>query len=906
MTQNTSNKIFKSSMTLLFILAFCIFGHAQFGLAIFQKSSPIQKANNTFNKGNYAKAVQQFNEVLKYEEANVFANYKIGVAYLYLNNYGETVRYFAKVQNNYADSSSFIQMYLFALKACGRYEDAITVYDSYHKRHSNDKEVNYIGEHIINNDLHFSTKQKWTINPTILNTQYREFSPVIKDSLLYFISSKPYKRKAFRKFFYKKLNDINSASIVNLYKIDTNLIKNSDSGTYAKSIAWKHGNKNIGPVTITKDSLIYYTINNAPHKGISTLGIRYSKLINDKIEKSTSFKFNSKIYSVEHPTISSNGRFLYFVSDMPGGKGGFDIYYCTLLDSNTQTWSDPVNIGVQVNSKGNEGFPYVQGDSVLYFSSDYWPGFGGLDIFKVNLKNGLPITNPINLGYPLNSNADDFGITYTSNPTKGYFSSNRKNYNDDIYSFESLNSKDDLIDSAELLKNKLRNDSLFNVYLLNRSKDSIRYADSVNNELNKLLKYVIFYDFDKYILNNKSIKVLDTLISILKANPNLNIIMGSFTDKFGPFAYNLQLSAKRSHAVLNYLAKHGITTDRITENHYGTKYQLSNKTLNANSKSKEILNSRRTEFYLTQQKNKNWLDIHNDSLATTSKMAIDKVMVINKPKDTIKPVVAKPVVVKPVVTTKPVVIKDTIRKVIAVVAPSSPSKPKVVIVDTIKPVVAKPVVVKPVVTTKPVVIKDTIRKVIAVVAPSKPKVVIVDSVAILKHIADSVKKQKELDRAAAIKLKEENDQADLELRQAFESLSKLKKEQERIINYLTKRVNKKPIYIYTTSDSVSVELYDSGVPDNDSVSVIFRKQIVVDKQVLNPSKPIKFWVKLDNNINNNEIIIVAESVGLYPPNTALMVINDKFNHRQEVFLNTDLTQNQAVYFVKIGKESSKQ
>ena len=138
-----------------------------------------------------------------------------------------------------------------------------------------------------------------------------------------------------------------------------------------------------------------------------------------------------------------------------------------------------------------------------------------------------------------------------------------------------------------------------------------------------------------------------------------------------------------------------------------------------------------------------------------------------------------------------------------------------------------------------------------------------------------------------------------EILAALEELSKLKREQERIVEYLTKRINKKPIEIYTNADSVTVELYDSGIHDNDSVSVIYNSHLVVDKQELQVNKPIKFNLKLDKNKKYNELVLVAENLGTLPPNTAVMIITDQFNKRQEVFLTADLSHNEVVYFIKI-------
>ena len=149
---------------------------------------------------------------------------------------------------------------------------------------------------------------------------------------------------------------------------------------------------------------------------------------------------------------------------------------------------------------------------------------------------------------------------------------------------------------------------------------------------------------------------------------------------------------------------------------------------------------------------------------------------------------------------------------------------------------------------------------------------------------------------------EEEDMTKEEILKSLDVLAKLKLEQERIVEYLTKRINKKPILIYVSSDSVSIEIYDNGIHDNDSVSVIYNKRIVVDKQELKVNKPIKFKLKVDKESKNNELVFVAENLGTEPPNTGVMFITEKSGRRQQVVLSTDMTHNEVIYFIRIEKQ----
>jgi hypothetical protein len=141
-----------------------------------------------------------------------------------------------------------------------------------------------------------------------------------------------------------------------------------------------------------------------------------------------------------------------------------------------------------------------------------------------------------------------------------------------------------------------------------------------------------------------------------------------------------------------------------------------------------------------------------------------------------------------------------------------------------------------------------------------------------------------------------------EILKALDSLATLKREQERIVEYLTKRINKKPIDVFVSSDSVTIEIYDNAIHDKDSVSIIFNNRIIVDKQELKVNKPIKFKLKVDKNKKFNELILVAENLGSDPPNTAVMFVTEKNGRRQQIMLSTDMLHNEVVYFIRIGKE----
>ena len=311
-----------------------------------------------------------------------------------------------------------------------------------------------------------------------------------------------------------------------------------------------------------------------------------------------------------HPAVSPDGEFLYFVSDMPGGYGGKDIWRISL----TEKEGTLENLGVQINTPGDEMFPYIRSNGDLYFSSDGHPGMGGLDIFKAKM-NDSGFWQIENMKAPINSQADDFGITFGEEES-GFFSSNRgdgRGY-DNIYSFELpsisvwisgtvIDKDDEPVPDATIRivgndgsnqKEFARKDGSFRFKLdrgvhyvmlascrgyLNSKQEFIsdnEEADAeygVNFVLASISKPIlienIFYDFDRATLRPESETSLNELVKMLNDNPNVSIELGAHTDLKGSEQYNLRLSDRRARSVVDYLIKSGINPDRLQPKGYG-------------------------------------------------------------------------------------------------------------------------------------------------------------------------------------------------------------------------------------------------------------------------------------------------------------------------------------------------
>ena len=270
------------------------------------------------------------------------------------------------------------------------------------------------------------------------NSLYSDFSPVFFDDGIVFATNRT------RSTFVSRNHSWTSEILTSLNYVDLTKRKLKPK-KFAREI---RGFYNYGPATFNSNfSKIYYTENTPKankKNGYRNLRIEsaYFDYSKNKWIKNNVFYFNNQEYACAHPSLSADSTKLYFSSNMPGGFGGMDIYMCKWVDT---TWSTPINLGAGVNSPGEEVFPYIYKDSILYYSSDGRGGLGGLDIFSLDLKNKS--AEGLNLGAPMNSFADDFGIVRDAKKEKGFFTSDRGNYgiDDDIYSFERIKPKGKIV-----------------------------------------------------------------------------------------------------------------------------------------------------------------------------------------------------------------------------------------------------------------------------------------------------------------------------------------------------------------------------------------------------------------------------------------------------------------------------
>ncbi len=359
---------------------------------------------------------------------------------------------------------------------------------------------------------------------------------------------------------------------------------------------------------------VYFTRCEAGKREQKGCTIMYSEKSGDGWSKPENTGILPDSVVAAHPALSPDGSTLYFVSDMKGGFGSKDLYSVTRTgDGNS--WSEPVNLGPDINTSGDELFPFVRDDGSLYFASDGHIGMGGLDIFKaVQQPDGSWVVQ--NMKAPINSSADDFAITFEAGNESGIFSSTRKGRgNDELYSFEMpplrFNAtglvKDDRDGSpvagavVQLIASDGSNlqaetgtggDFRFSLkpevdyiflasnkgFLNGKEKETTRSQEKSRDYMVTILLTAIdepielpniFYDFGKWDLRPESMVSLDKLVETLNDNPNVTIELMSHTDSRDTEEYNLDLSQKRAQSVVSYLIEKGIEPERLSPKGYG-------------------------------------------------------------------------------------------------------------------------------------------------------------------------------------------------------------------------------------------------------------------------------------------------------------------------------------------------
>ena len=516
--------------------------------------------------------------------------------------------YMNALRYDYPDSILYLRLGQMQQKN-GRYADAIKHYDAY---------LQYDPTSILAfNGVEGSQKAlEWKKNPTRyvvkrmdkFNSRRGEFSPMLLGpdyDQLYFASSRSKDKD-------QKISAITGQNNNNFY-----VIKKDEQGNWLQPEELEdevNTEFDEGTPSFTSDgNTMYYTYCTQAPEGDRTAEIYLSTRSSAKWGKGSKVEIlKDSVTALAHPSVSPDGRWLYFVSDAVGGQGGKDIFRARI---NGNDFGPMENLGPEINTPGDEVFPYVRDSVTLYFASNGHPGMGGLDIFRATLDS-TEHWHVENMRSPINSNGDDFGITFEGVHERGFFSSNRNDARgyDHLYSFElpiitvkiegivfdvdevpiegatvRIVGRDGLNAKVLTMKNgeyevELERDIRYVMMasargFLNQNFELKTGAEEKNETyivdfyLSPITKPVvienIFYDFDKATLRPESKAALDEMIKMLNDNPNVTIELGAHTDRKGTDKYNEGLAQRRAQSVVDYLIEGGIAPDRLEAKGYG-------------------------------------------------------------------------------------------------------------------------------------------------------------------------------------------------------------------------------------------------------------------------------------------------------------------------------------------------
>lgn len=389
---------------------------------------PVDRGDQLFNEFSFASAIEAYKKGLSSsEQPEDSIELKIAEGYRMLNQPEEAEGWYNKAIDQNSDvNPKYLLHYADVLSSQKKYAEAKLFYEAYSKKKAEDSRGNKKLETLNNQKEFYRNAAEVTINKVSFNSKAADFSPVITNDGILFVSARASKDPLGAIFNWDRSN------YLDLFIFKGHKVKRLDKTINSKlhegpAVLYDNGNKMIFTRNNNKNGKV-----STSEDGVTRLKLFYTEKTERGWSDPEDLPFNSDEYSVGHPAISSDGATLYFASDMPGGYGGVDIYK-SVMDNGT--WQKPLNLGGQINTEGNELFPSIYKGKELYFASNGHGGLGALDIFMADVSKRSVVVH--NVGAPINGPLDDFGITMGPEGNNGYFSSNRdgSGNNDDIYQF---------------------------------------------------------------------------------------------------------------------------------------------------------------------------------------------------------------------------------------------------------------------------------------------------------------------------------------------------------------------------------------------------------------------------------------------------------------------------------------
>lgn len=620
----------KTYITLSFVFA---------GLVASAQNKDTQAADKLYNRYEYIDAAEEYLKLVSANKADNYVYRQLADSYYNVFNTAEAAKWYAKATEEKQDAEVYYR-YAQMLKADGKYDQANKQMEKFAAMAPNDqramafkREPNYIPR--LKNQMKLFDSKTMDIN-----SDKSDFGAVLtNDNTLYFASARNASRKTY---------GYNDEPYLDLYYAT----RNAD-GTYSKPMEVNGVNTKFhdGPATLSADGNTMYfsseTFKDGQFDKDKSKKLKYGKVglfkatkEGDKWTNIKALPFNNKDYNVGNPSLSKDGKTLYFSSDMPGGIGGSDIWKVAVNGDND--FGTPENLGNKINTEGRENFPFITDENKLYFSSEGRQGFGGLDVFVVDLNAGTEVKN---VGMPVNSEKDDFAFSFNTVNKVGFFSSNRGGQ-DDIYaaipvcglqinataknaktgevlsgaSVAILDAKNNLIETKYTTADGFVGYAVDcdKPYTLQVSKDGfvsktipvskkdggdlpivaeLDPIDVIVTETEVILND-IFFEYNKSNITKEGAFELDKLVQVMKNSPEMVIMVKSHTDSRGTDKFNMNLSERRAKSTVQYVISKGIAKDRISGKGYG---ESEPKVACDSCSEEEHAKNRRSEFMIVKK-----------------------------------------------------------------------------------------------------------------------------------------------------------------------------------------------------------------------------------------------------------------------------------------------------------------
>ncbi|WP_309614157.1 OmpA family protein [Flavobacterium sp.] len=565
-------------------------------------------ADKLFARFEYIDAAKEYQKLVENGKADPYVYKQLADANYNMFNSTEAVKWYAKATETQQDAETYYR-YAQMLKAEGKYEDANKQMRKFAAAAPNDLRTKAFNENPNYIPRLLDKTKLYDVKSSDISSDKSDFSAVLYENSLYFASARNGARKNY---------GWTDEPFLDIYKADYNT---DGTITNASTVTELNSKWHDGPITISADGKTAYFASESYKEKESTpkdkkANAKFSQVYLFSVTKNgdswgsiSSLPFNDETFSNSNPSLSRDGKTLYFSSNRPGslGSGTTDIWKVAVNADGT--YGDPQNLGNKVNTEGNESFPFIADDNkTLFFASSGKQGLGGFDVYQIDLSNGSEATN---LGKPVNSEKDDFAFTFNESKKIGFLSSNRGG-NDDIFIVNPICAVDVLIvvsdaktgailvnasvsildDKKNVIATEMSNakgEVSYRVecdraYVVQASKDGyegntfavtkskgpkarvdapLQPIDVIVTETEILLN-PIYFEFDKSNITQEGAFELDKLVQVMKNNDKMVIMAKSHTDSRGSDNYNLPLSDRRAKSTVQYIISKGIDASRIS------------------------------------------------------------------------------------------------------------------------------------------------------------------------------------------------------------------------------------------------------------------------------------------------------------------------------------------------------